>query len=135
MTHEVFTIVAAVRPGAVDRLKAPAESHLRKPGGKRTLPFGKLPMLHFASFVVLHDPVQEMDVQPPPVLPDQLVFESCIDGPFEEYADALLHVGAVALHRIFSCCVDYTFPNGNEGGDEGRDEQRLEDGPGISLAG
>ena len=91
------------------------------------MPFGKLPMLHFASFVVLHAPVQADDDKPLPVLPDQLVFESCIDGPFEEYADALLHVGAGALHDIFSCCVDYTLPSADEACDEDGDEQRLTD--------
>ena len=40
----------------------------------------------------------------------------------------------MALHRIFSCCVDYTFPNGDEDGDEDCDEQRLEDRTG-DLAG
>ena len=60
MTHEVFTIVAAVRPGAVDRLKDLLKVINENPEANALLPFGKLPMLHFASFVVLHDPVQEM---------------------------------------------------------------------------
>ena len=82
MTHEVFTIVAPIRDRA-------ASTHLKQilaeinanPSGNALLPFGKLPMVHFASFVVFSDPVQELSA--PPLL-DHLVFESCIDGPFDE---------------------------------------------------
>ena len=111
MTHEVFTIVAAVRSDSGDRLRRLLKIISDNPDANALLPFGRLTMLHFASFVVFHEPVQgpvqDDDEQPPPVLPDQLVFESCIDGPFDEYANALLHVGGAALHRIFSCCADY----------------------------
>ena len=82
MTHEVFTIVAAVRPGAVDRLKDLLRVIYKHPEANALVPFGKLPMLHFASFVVLHAPVQEDDDKPLPVLPDQLVFVCLgVDGP------------------------------------------------------
>jgi len=105
MTHEVFTIVAPVRDRA-------ASTHLKQilaeinanPSGNARLPFGRLPMVHFASFVVFSDPVQEKDA---PSLPDQFVFESCIDGPFDDYIEALLHLGLTTLHELFSCCSGY----------------------------
>ena len=60
MTHEVFTIVAPIPDRA-------ASTHLKQilaeinanPSENARLPFGKLPMVHFASFVVFSDPVQE----------------------------------------------------------------------------
>ena len=60
MTHEVFTIVAPIRDRA-------ASTHLKQilaeinanPSGNALLPFGKLPMVHFASFVVFSEPIQE----------------------------------------------------------------------------
>ena len=66
MTHEVFTIVAPIRDRA-------ASTHLKQilaeinanPSGNALLPFGKLPMVHFASFVVFSDPVQEKLRRPP----------------------------------------------------------------------
>ena len=61
-------------------------------------------MVHFASFVVFSDPVQEAEA---PLLLDHLVFESCIDGPFEAYIEALLHLGLQTLHELFSCCLGY----------------------------
>ena len=105
MTHEVFTIVAPIRDRA-------ASTHLKQilaeinanPSGNALLPFGKLPMVHFASFVVFSDPVQE--AKAPPLL-DHLVFENCIDGPFEAYIEALLHLGLQTLHELFSCCLGY----------------------------
>ena len=72
--------------------------------GTRVLPFGRLPMVHFASFVVFSDPVQEAGT--PPLL-DHLVFESCIDGPVNDYIEALLHLGLQTLHELFSCCRGY----------------------------
>ena len=98
MTHEVFTIVAPIRDRA-------ASTHLKQilaeinanPSGNALLPFGRLPMVHFASFVVFSDPVQEADA--PPLL-DHLVFESCIDGPFDDYIEALLHLGLQTLARV-----------------------------------
>ena len=105
MTHEVFTIVAPIRDRA-------ASTHLKQilaeinanPSGNARLPFVRLPMVHFASFVVFSDPVQ--DAAAPRVL-DHLVFESCIDGPFDEYIKALLHLGLKTLHDLFSCCKGY----------------------------
>ncbi len=99
MTHEVFTIVAPIRDRA-------ASTHLKQilaeinanPSGNALLPFGKLPMVHFASFVVFSEPVQEKLRRR--ILLDHLVFESCIDGPFEAYIDALLHAGAADSARV-----------------------------------
>ena len=105
MTHEVFTIVAPIRDRA-------ASTHLKQilaeinanPSGNARLPFVRLPMVHFASFVVFSDPVQDAAA---PRLLDHLVFESCIDGPFDEYIKALLHLGLKTLHELFSCCRGY----------------------------
>ena len=105
MTHEVFTIVAPIRDRA-------ASTHLKQilaeinanPSGNALLPFGRLPMVHFASFVVFSEPIQETGA---PRLLDHLVFESCIDGPFDEYIEALLHLGLKTLHALFSCCRGY----------------------------
>jgi Dyp-type peroxidase family len=113
MTHDVLTIVAPVSR------KAEPAARLRRilgvigsaPATNPRLPFGKLPMVHFASFVVFANAVQERRSNDAgdelPVLPEQLVFESCIDGPIEEYLEALLHLAAQTLHDIFSCCRDY----------------------------
>jgi len=72
MTHEVFTIVAAVRSDSGDRLRRLLKIISDKPDANALLPFGRLTMLHFASFVVFHEPVQgpvqDDDEQPPPVL-------------------------------------------------------------------
>jgi Dyp-type peroxidase family len=109
VTHEVFTIVAPVigDRNVSNRLRALLEVIRQDPSTNRLLPFRKLPMVHFASFVVFSDPVQAEHHYPPPSIPEQLVFESCIDGPFEAYVDALLHLGLQALHDIFSCCTNY----------------------------
>ena len=109
MTHEVSSIVAPVSrdPDTSARLKRLLEEINNDPPNNELLPFGKLPMVHFASFVVFSDPVQAEHQNPPPVLPDHLVFESCVDGPFDAYLEALLHLALPALHDIFSCCADY----------------------------
>src|SRR5262245_55587339 len=105
MTHEVFTIVAPIRDRAAStHLKQILAAINANPSANALLPFGRLPMVHFATFVVFSDPVQEKHA---PSLPDQLVFESCIDGPFDAYIDALLHLGLKTLHELFACCRGY----------------------------
>ena len=105
MTHEVFTIVAPIRDRAAStQLKRTLARINANPSGNPVLPFGRLPMVHFASFVVFSEPIQEADK---PRLLDHLVFESCIDGPVNDYIEALLHLRLETMHELFSCCRGY----------------------------
>jgi Dyp-type peroxidase family len=107
MTHEVFSIVAPVRRESSERLKALLAAISAQPGNNGHLPFENLPMVHFASFVVFSNPVQAHENVETHVLPELLVFESCIDGPIDDYIEALLHHGLGWLHDAYSCCQGY----------------------------
>jgi hypothetical protein len=116
MSHEVFSIVAPVNPPLVREL----EHYLDPNGNARTpipgLPLERIRAVHFASVVVFAGtPVAESPGWYGRMLGDQprtftpfpvLVFESCIDGPLDEYLDALVNLGAEALSRVFAYCVD-----------------------------
>lgn len=116
MSHEVFSIVVPV-----DRAKmCDLERFLDPTGDASTpipgLPLDGIPAVHFASFVVFPGtPVVErpgwlgrrLGMAPRTLTPRPLlVFESCVDGPVDDYLDALVHVGAHALQRVFSHCLE-----------------------------
>lgn len=116
MAHDVFLIVAPVDPARVSALR----TRLNPSGDARHpiagLAFDRLPMLHFASFVVFDG--QEVTERPGWIgrllgrtprtftTGPRLVFESCVDGPRDAYLDALVHLGGAALVDILNHCVD-----------------------------
>jgi hypothetical protein len=64
------------------------------------IPFGKLTLLHFASWVIFMDGPQG----------PELIFESNFDGEAESFLRQLVEQAASALDQIYGHCTDYTQP-------------------------
>ncbi len=117
MVHDVFSIVAPVVPENAGALRIlletrphiPDEARQHYPGGFN-LPLlitpATLPKLHFASMVVF----DSQDLSDTSKSMAYLVFECCIDGPVDEFLDALLFLDRQQggrLIRVFSHCCGF----------------------------
>ena len=77
------------------------------PQASPELAFNQLPMLHFASLTVFEDPTGNYG--------DELVFESNVDGSFDDYVAELVRRGGPCLEQIFAHCQGYPSPDGLAG--------------------
>jgi hypothetical protein len=75
----------------------------RDPAGNDVVPFGRLPGVHFARFVVLA-PARDLGGQP---IPPSLVFHTDVDGSRDRYLRALVDVAGGGVDRIFAHCEGY----------------------------
>jgi hypothetical protein len=97
LSHTILTFVTSVKPQRVDDLRTLLNEIGNDIPGNPYIPFTSFKLLHFAS-LVLH---QDHDYG------SRLIFENNFDGPLNGYLDELYGHAAEALHRIYSCCVDY----------------------------
>jgi hypothetical protein len=99
--HQVaVTIVATVANGHTETLERLLQTLAEEPG---TLPFGRLPNLHFARLFVLEESVSLDGAAIPP----QLVFLCDIDAPAGPFLPALVAAVGSTLDEIFGHCVGY----------------------------
>jgi hypothetical protein len=97
MKQTLLTFITEVDPasaGALSRLLDEIATELLS---NRYIPFPRLELLHFASFV-LHDD---------PEYGSRLIFENNFDGPLDRYLGELYRHAAEGLHLIYRCCVGY----------------------------
>jgi len=106
-----FTVLAPLREGAADELRALLASMTCRPGAadphNALVPFGELERLHFARFVVLEAPtagdIAAYGVVPAP-WPVSLAFLGDCDGPAESFLAELVARAGPGLRRIFGFC-------------------------------
>ena len=98
-----LTIITPVRPEAVEPLRVALTIMSRDMGHNPILPFGKLPNIHFARFVVL-DPAIDFDGRP---LPPRLVFLSDADGSLERHLREIVTVAGHGLDLVYAHCEGY----------------------------
>ena len=100
MSHTILTFVTPVKPQKVDELRALINEIGKDIQANRHIPFASFRSLHFASLWL--DEGESQGGSAP-----LFVFESNFDGTLDGYLEELLGRAADALHRIYSCCVDY----------------------------
>src|SRR5262245_43737838 len=103
MAERLFTWVAPIPRGALETVKAALHDIDKDPARNDWLPFGQLPMLHFASMTLF----EGADAGQPATL----VFESNIDRPVKTYVARLVEIGRAGLNRIYGACDRYPPPD------------------------
>lgn len=104
MTHTVLTFVTKVKPDQAASLGKLLDQIGTNPETNAYVPFRSLNRLHFGSFVLHQSP----DYGP------YLVFENNFDGDLEDYLGDLYTLAANGLHRIYSCCLDYSVTSATD---------------------
>jgi hypothetical protein len=103
MAQMLLTFLTRVKPEKIDDLRNFLDNDI---AGNLLdnphLPFTSLKRLHFASLFLIEDTNYD----------PYLVFENNFDGPLEPYLAELYAQAAPGLHRIYSCCLDYTGASG-----------------------
>lgn len=97
MTSTILTIITKIEPDNLKPLEAIFNEIESDLDNNSYIPFAKLSLLHFASFVIIDD--KGFD--------SYLVFENNFDGLFEPYLDELLQYAGTGLHQIYNYCPDY----------------------------
>ena len=97
MKQTVLTIITEIDSKKIEQLKGILTEIQRDLYNNRYLPFSKISLVHFASFVIV-------DQTGPPSL---LVFENNFDGDLSDYLDQLLSVAGVGIDQIYQCCIGY----------------------------
>jgi len=101
MPHQVaLTIIATIADGHAGDLERLLQDLGDGPG---TLPFGRLPNVHFARMFVLGETA---DLEGAPI-PARLVFLSDVDAPAGPFLPAVVDAFGPALDTIFGHCVGY----------------------------
>ncbi|TSJ40496.1 hypothetical protein FO440_12125 [Mucilaginibacter corticis] len=98
----VLTIVTAIEPARRNELETILGEIQKDLYGNSYIPFAKLSLLHFASFVIIETPAAE----------PLLVFENNFDGDLSAYLDELLSVARNGIDQIYNCCKGYDPANG-----------------------
>src|SRR5215218_983239 len=104
--QSTLTIMAPIKPGAIEPLKAVLQTMSADVAGNCIIPFAKLDTTHFARLLVL-DETTDLQKQ---VLPAVLVFMSDFDGSPDRYLDDLLKLAADGLDRVFGYCAGSPAP-------------------------
>jgi hypothetical protein len=97
------TVIARIKPESVPDLEALLGRMGRDPAGNDVIPFGRLPGIHFARFVLL-GPASDLRGQP---LPPSLVFHTDVDGSRERYLGALVDLAGEGIDRVYEHCEGY----------------------------
>ncbi|HEY3083352.1 MAG TPA: hypothetical protein VGM69_25960 [Chloroflexota bacterium] len=97
------TIIAPVRPEALQPLRELLETMGPDPSGNDVVPFGRFGGVHFARFVVL-EPTVDLKGRP---IPPSLLFLSDVDGPAEAFLGELVVVAGPGIDRLYAHCGGY----------------------------
>jgi hypothetical protein len=104
MPHQVaLTLVAHVRAGEVESLKALLESMGNGVANGSVVDFAALDGVHFARFIVL-DEARDLRDEP---LPASLLYMADLDVPREQHLGQLVDVAGDGLDRLFGHCENY----------------------------
>jgi hypothetical protein len=100
MKQTILTFISRIDPAKRTALDGLLKLIQKDLDNNSLVPFSRLDLLHFASFVLMDNTAGET----------LLVFENNFDGDLPAYLTQLLIVAGNGLHRIYGCCPDY---NGN----------------------
>src|SRR5262245_31572076 len=103
MSERLFSWVTPIPGSAVEKLEKALEDINADPEGNKWLPFGRLPMVHFASLTLFPEGQDGAAT---------LVFENNVDRPAGAYVKTLVDVGRQGLDRIYAGCDGYPGPEG-----------------------
>ncbi len=102
--QEAYTLIAPVKPGHVDAMRATlARMNQPSVADNPLLPFGQLQRTHFARFIILDEGTAH-DGTP---YPASLLFSTCYDPPIETHLSELLDVGEAGLRAAFAHCEGF----------------------------
>jgi hypothetical protein len=97
MKQTVLTIITEIDPKKIEQLKGMLTEIQGDLYNNRYLPFSKISLVHFASFVIVGQKGAN----------SLLVFENNFDGDLSDYLDQLLSVAGTGIDRIYQCCIGY----------------------------
>lgn len=106
MAEAAVNVAAAVDPRKLESLRALLHRLREDPGGNDTLPFGRLPAVHFARLVVLPATRDRRGGLHPPTL----VLTMNVDGDTDSHLRALAEAGGDRLAALLAHCRG--FPAG-----------------------
>jgi hypothetical protein len=101
MKQTILTFLTKVNPERVSELTMHLEVMARDVENNTYIPFNDLKLLHFASLVLNEDPDYGA----------YFAFENNFDGPLDPYLEDLYAHASEGLHKIYSCCLDYSAAN------------------------
>ena len=104
MPHQVgVTIRAPLREGHQAGVEQLLERVRDQGVGKGSLPFARMPAVHFARLLVFHE-VVDLDGS---VIPGSLVYMADVDGSARRHLVTLAHQAGLGIDELFSHCVGY----------------------------
>jgi hypothetical protein len=98
MKQTILTFLTKVNSDRVSELTMHLEVMARDVENNTYIPFTDLKLLHFASLVLNDDPDYGA----------YFAFENNFDGPLDPYLEDLYAHASEGLHKIYSCCLDYS---------------------------
>jgi hypothetical protein len=111
MTYQVaLTLLAPVKPGAVDALRQVLAGMGKDPAGNAIIPLGKLITVHFARILLLEETRDLRGATIPP----NLIWMSDADAPLERHMEQLLDVAGEGLDQVFGHCDGYPGPDARD---------------------
>ncbi|HEY3083356.1 MAG TPA: hypothetical protein VGM69_25980 [Chloroflexota bacterium] len=104
MEHqEALTILAEIEPDQKAELEHVLEAVGASAAQNDVIPFGRLPNVHFARFVVLDETTDLAGARIPPFL----AYMSDVDGTLERHLEELVDLAGEGIDRVFGRCVGY----------------------------
>ena len=97
MKQTVLTIITEIDPKKIEQLKGILTQIQADLYNNQYLPFSKISLVHFASFVIVDQKGSN----------SLLVFENNFDGDLSDYLDQLLSVAGAGIDQIYQCCIGY----------------------------
>lgn len=97
MKQTVLTIITEIEPTKIEQLKDMLTKVQADLYNNQYLPFSKISLVHFASFVIVDQKGSN----------SLLVFENNFDGDLSVYLDQLLSVAGAGMNDIYQCCIGY----------------------------
>jgi hypothetical protein len=102
-TQSAVTVMADILPGHEAPVWQLLENAARDPAANALVPFGRLPMVHFARFFVM-EATSDLDGRP---LAPRLLFLADVDGPEMPFLVDLVRVANAGLDTLLAHCRDY----------------------------
>ena len=104
MPHqEALTVITRIKPGQTQTVKGILGTIADHRDSSNTVPFAKLPNVHFARFVVF-DETADLDGNP---IPAQLALMTNVDAPLDAHLRELATLCGAGLDIVFEHCEDY----------------------------
>jgi len=103
MQQSAYTLCTAIKPEAINDLKAVLAEINRDVDGNNIMPFKKMNDTHFARFVILEEVTDEKGQS----IQAKLIFSSNFDGYLETHLKQMVQSTGEGLDQIFRFCEGY----------------------------